>query len=246
MICNRSFVVGALLAFAMLAENGASAQNPTFTTPDAALPAAPGTGLSGAIWSNDDIGPVDDIAAARAYIGVRAPETLYTATVVDYPNGTTGIGSTDDPLATMLGVDAASLSDPAVGTRPSLNSIFQIQGFLRVETAGTLTLGVGSDDGSELRIQGTLVQNNDGLHDFPGAAPVAIDFTAPGLYALEILFFESQSSGWGLEFYQGAAGAGTPVPTALLYPSPVPEPATAALAAIGLVAAMTRRKRRHA
>ena len=243
MIANRFQFFGGLLTVALVATR-ASAQNPTFTTPDAALPAAPGRGLSGAIWSNDDIGPVDDIAAARAYIGVRPPETLYTATVVDYPNGSTGIGSTDDPLATMLGVDAASLTDAAVGTRPSLNSIFQIQGFLRVETAGTLTLGVGSDDGSELRIQGTIVQNNDGLHDFPGAAPVAIDFTAPGLYALEILFFESQSSGWGLEFYQGAAGAGTPVPTTLLYPSPVPEPTAAALALAGVAAVPLLRKRR--
>jgi hypothetical protein len=242
MIAMRRLFFSALLAGLALAES-AGAQNPVFSLPDAPLPAAPGTGLSGSIWSSPDIAPVDDLAAARAYLISHSPDTLFAATSIDYPNGPTGIISTDTTLAAGLGVDAASLSNPLVGSASALNSIFKMNGYLRVETAGTLTLGVGSDDGSELLIQGVQIQNNDGLHDFPGAAPVAIDFTAPGLYEVEILFFESQASGWGLEFYLGSGGAGTPVPTASLYP--VPEPGALALVAMGGVASAWGMRRRR-
>jgi PA14 domain len=217
----------------------AAAQTPNFGAPDASLPAAAGTGLSGYLWSSPDIAPVDDLAAANAYILAHSPDALFTATSVDYPNGPTGSTSTSDTIAAGLGVDAPSLTSAAVGANAALNSIFRFNGFLRVNAAGTLNLGVGSDDGSELRIQGTQVLNNDGLHSFPGAGPVAVDFTAPGLYAIEIRFFESQESGWGVEFYTDAAGAGTPVPTALLYPAP--EPSAMALAGVVIALPWGRR-----
>ncbi len=226
----------ALLVVASLSalSSMAVAQAPSFGAPDAPLPAGDGTGLSGFLWNSPAIEPVDDLTAARAYIGANAADATFVSTVVDYPNGISGSTTTDALISAALGVDAASLSVPAVGAVPVLNSILQFKGFLRVDVTGTHTLGLGSDDGSELLIQGTQVVNNDGLHGFPGAAPVDVEFTTSGLYAIEILFFESQTSEWGLEFYFETPAAGTPVPTELLYE--IPEPSTAALAGAGLIA----------
>ena len=160
---------------------------------------------------------MDSLAQARTYIGANPADSLFTSSVVDYPNGSAGSTSTGTTLNTALGVDAATLTNPAIGANAVLNSIIQLTGYLRIENANTLlNLGVGSDDGSELLIQGTQVINNDGLHPFPGVGPQAVNFAQPGLYAMEILFFESQVVEWGLEFYMNNPAAGTPVPNRML------------------------------
>jgi hypothetical protein len=238
----RIFGGAATLSLTILFSSAGRAQTPTFTMPDAALPAAAGTGLSGRIWSSALIEPVDDLTLAREYLVANpTPDATFLATTIDYPNGAVGSTSTDELIAAALGVDAASLSDPTVGERPILNTILRMQGFLRVNAPGTQTIGVGSDDGSELLIQGVPVITNDGLHSFPGAGPVDVEFTAAGLYAVEVLFFESQSSAWGLELYFDAPESETSIPTELLYP--VPEPGLGAFAWAGCLALVRVRGR---
>jgi len=124
------------------------------------------------------------------------------------------------------------------------------------------TFHIPSDDGSAVDIQGTRVLNNDGIHGFGGPS-TTVEFTNPGLYALDVLFFESQASQWGIEFRGGLDGA---VPTtdisSRLYSlrgfaepgddrldsiqpgTPMPEPGTLVLlASAGLFALVGRRPR---
>jgi hypothetical protein len=224
----------------------------TFTTPDGLVGTA--NGLNGQLWSGSDIAPVDTLSAARTHIQNNAPESLFMSSVVDYPNGAAGsIGTTSDFNAA-LGVDASSLTNAGIGTTAVLNSILKLDGYLKIDAANankSLFLGLGSDDGSELLIQGTQVIANDGVHAFPGSGsgPKEIVFTTPGLYEMSILFFESQRVQWGLEFFLGSPGQGTPVPNSMLVKdvAPVPEPTTltiwGCLGMLGVAIAGRRRRR---
>jgi hypothetical protein len=217
----------------------------TFTTPDAPIPPYSGNGLDAELWAGVN---VDTLAAARAHVLGFVPTTTFVSTSVDYPNGAAGSTTTSSTFGAALGVDAGSLADPTVATDPVLNSILRFTGYLRVDQPGSLFLGVGSDDGSELRIQGTTVIFNDGIHGFPGPndGPAEIGFEAPGLYEMEILFFESQVVGWGVEFYANAAGSGQAIPQRVLYrTTDVPEPGTMVLFALGAVGALGLWRRRR-
>ena len=48
--------------------------------------------------------------------------------------------------------------------------------------------------------------SNDGIHGFSGPT-LTVEFTTPGLYAMNVLFFESQPFDWGLELRGGLNGA---------------------------------------
>lgn len=218
-----------------------------FTTPDSARPTEAGDGLNGEIWTDVD---VDSLSAARGYIAANAADATFTASSVDYPNGLAGMVKTDSTVASALGVDAATLSDLSVGDTAVLNSILRFSGYLLVESAGSLFLGVSSDDGSELIIQGTQAYDNGGLHWFLGGRtdPVEVAFSEAGLYEIEILFFESNVEEWGVEFFEGSPLSGMSVPQARLYTSIAPIPIPASLPLLGgalLGLATLVRRRRH-
>ena len=137
----------------------------TFTTPDAALPADPGTGLSAEVWTGVN---VNTLADAQTFVDGNAPTAAFTATTVDYPKGAANTIATTANFGTLLGGDAASLSVDITGTT-ILNSIMRFMGFISVTSTGSQFFELGSDDGSEFIIQGTQVINNDGIHAFPGA-----------------------------------------------------------------------------
>lgn len=234
---------GALLASSTVGAN-------TFTTPDFDLTAPATQGLKGLVWTG--INPdVNNLAQATAYIGSKGPDASFVATVVDYPNGSAGsVLVAGSNFNSVLGSDAGSLSNAAVGTTNVLNSILRFNGFLKIGSDNTIkSLGLGSDDGAQLWIQGTSVIKNDGIHAFPGtgSGPVNVTFAKPGYYGIEILFFESQVQHWGLEFSLGAPGNGSPVPADHLY-TVVPIPAAlplfaSALAAFGAGAVRSRRRK---
>ena len=78
-------------------------------------------------------------------------------------------------------------------------------GYIRVEQAGTYTFFVGSDDGSQLYVDGELVVDNDGLH-----GPVAVGGNIglePGLHRLVVAYFE-RSGGEMLEVKYKGPGVG--------------------------------------
>ena len=81
-----------------------------------------------------------------------------------YPYASPG-STVDDStsLSTYLGSDASSLSNPSVGTNTLDASIYHYTGFINITSADlTTTFFLGSDDGSELSINGTQVIDNDG------------------------------------------------------------------------------------
>lgn len=193
-------------AAALLVSGQAFAAAFTFDTPDFAIPATTGDGLTGQLWINVP-GSTDSIAASEAIIAGGNPDANFLSTVVDYPSGATGSASTSLTYGDVLdGVGIGSIDNTAVLTDDVLNTVMRFSGFFKAYANEVWTFSVLSDDGSAVDIQGTRILNNDGIHGF-GGPTTTVEFKTDGLYALDILFFESQVSQWGLEFRGGLNGA---------------------------------------
>lgn len=195
------------LAAGLLTSGAAQAAALTFTTPDLALPAELGSGLTGQLWNN--VAPnTDTLAQAEAIINGGFSNGNFLSTIVDYPSGAAAVTSVSATYDSVLDATAkATLDNTSLLSDDVLNTVMRFAGFFGVQSANEVwTFHIPSDDGSAVDIQGTRVLNNDGLHPFSGPT-TTVEFTAPGLYALDILFFESQPSQWGLEFRGGLDGA---------------------------------------
>lgn len=252
------------LAVGLLASGGAQAAF-TFTTPTLPLPSELGSGLTGQLWNN--VAPnTDTLAQAQTIIESGFATANFLATTIDYPSGAAAVTSVTATYDDVLDVTAkATLDNTSVLSDDVLNTVMRFAGFFGVQSANEVwTFHIPSDDGSAVDIQGTRVLNNDGLHAFSGPT-TTVEFTAPGLYALDILFFESQPSQWGLEFRGGLDGAtpSTAISTRLYnlidFASPdddrlnsirptssVPEPGTLPLlgaALLGVLTAVRQRSR---
>ncbi|MCW3061147.1 MAG: hypothetical protein JWQ02_2968 [Capsulimonas sp.] len=215
---------------------GAAHASITIIGPSAPVPATPGTGLQGFYYGNG-IAP-GNLANAQAYISTHAPLATFTATTINYSQ------NDDVTLTTFLGGDAASLSNPAVGANDLTGQIIEFKGFYAVPTAGLQTIGIGSDDGSQMFINGTEVVNLDGDHAFTTGFQT-IDFTTAGLYQIDIIYFEDFGS-TGISLIDGA---GNPVDTDLLYsqaPNAVPEPSSVFAIVLGMfaISALSLRRRK--
>jgi len=253
-------------ATAMLfSAHGWSAPVFTFSTPTLPLPAASGTGLTGQLWTN--VAPsTDSLAATEAIIAGGFATANFLSTTIDYPSGPTGSTVTSATYDAVLDATAkATLDNSSVLPDDVLNTAMRFAGFFGVKVDGEeWTFRILSDDGSAVDIQGTRILNNDGIHGFGGPSTTVL-FEKAGLYALDVLFFESQVSHWGLEFAGGLTGTGlTTDLTDRLYnlidyaaptddrldtirPTGVPVPSTLPLLGAGLwglfaVAARQRRK----
>lgn len=238
----------------------------TFTTPDFALPAFAGNGLLGSVWSRVPVPlspqpplfsfPDRNVGWARGYMASHTPAAVFVSTSVDYPQGAENSFTDSGTIAEFLGADAQSLSRPAVGadqvltqndsSDPVIGTLLRLTGYYRVEVAGSVFFNIGSDDGSDLEIQGQTIALLDGIRDFSTlASPVEVAFTTPGLYALRIDWFDGQHNQAGLLF--GTGSPISPIGESLLYFSPLPEPASLPLFGIGFLAlAMLRRRKPQA
>jgi len=193
-----------LLAVASLMLLGGFAQAQTvlmIPASEAAGPpaaSAPGDGLNGS-WFSDPANPAqvyNNIAGAINYMGALPPEGTFTATLLFW-NGsdTTDINAF---LDSTFGHDAKTLNPPVMQGLHS--SIFDMTGFLNITSADlTTTFALNSDDGSAFYIgmPGTYdytVILDDGTH---GAVQVnqVVQFEAPGLYPIEIIYFNQDYSG---------------------------------------------------
>ncbi len=181
----------------------------TFGTPSQALPANLGNGLTGQLWPTVPAGTAT-LAQAQTIISGGFATATFRATTIDYPAGAAGSTSVFATYGAVLDPTAqATLDNTSVLTDDVLNTVMRFAGFFGVQNAGEVwTFHLPSDDGSAVDIQGTRVLDNDGIHPFGGPS-TTVEFSAPGLYAINVLFFESQPNDWGLELRGGLNGAAT-------------------------------------
>lgn len=201
------------------------------------VPAAPGDGLNGTIWLSGYQG--SSLVSNLAYTLATPPSGTFRSTVVDYPlvGDFVQVG---DPLANLLGADAASIVgfDPAA--QNSSGHLYLFRGFLAVAQAGTVRLGVGSDDGFAFAISNIEVASFDGERGFAYTFGDAT-FEAAGLYPINIFFYSNFAGESGVTFAeQFITGTIQTVDGSRLYT--VPGPAAATLGALGGLLAARRRR----
>jgi len=178
----------------------------TFATADLLLPATSGNGLTGQLWINVDPG-TDTLAQADAIIAGGLASANFLSTTVDYPSGPAGSALVSSTYATVLdAIGIATIDNASVLTDDVLNTVMRFSGFFAANAGETWDFSVLSDDGSAVDIQGTRILNNDGIHGF-GGPTTEVTFGSTGLYALDVIFFESQANHFGLEFRGGLNGA---------------------------------------
>ena len=110
------------------------------------------------------------------------------------------------------------------------NFAIRFRGKLAIETPGTYTFALNSDDGSKLYINQNLVVDNDGIHT-PRYVRGSLEL-ATGMHHIEIHYFQGQPYQIALQwFYQPPNGQEQIVPPEIIY---LPEPRRAPKALIGL------------
>ena len=110
------------------------------------------------------------------------------------------------------------------------NFAIRFHGKIAIETPGTYTFALNSDDGSKLYINQNLVVDNDGIHP-PRYVRGSVKLAA-GMHHIEIHYFQGQPYQIALQwFYQPPNGQEQIVPPEIIY---LPEPRRAPKALIGL------------
>lgn len=193
------------------------------------------TGLTGLFYDrNDPAGAINSLAAADAVIASSSPNAAFISTWVDYPSGNEAILFLPR-LGELLGADAAGLQPPGAAASSVSPMVMRFTGVIHVDEAmdidsGNSTIDVrfalGSDDGSRLRIGGQTLISIDGTGVFfsfpPGQFEVA-SFEAPGLYPVEIVWYD-HFGGVGIAWYSSISGgpaSGAPAETAGIVPTHV-------------------------
>jgi hypothetical protein len=179
------------------------------------------------------------IANTQSLIATSSgPAATFIANTICFPS----CGNTLDDANTLtefLGGNASDLSSDPI-TDLSDHAVV-LTGFINLTTGDLLSLG--SDDGSALWINGSLILDNDGDHGF---ATVSANYSGPtGRQQIEILAFEdSGETGLTAELNEAPLG-GDAISTA----GGVPEPSTWAMIMLGFAGlgfAGYRRNRRGA
>jgi hypothetical protein len=174
-------------------------------------------GLLGAYYSDVNVGSVADEIAA---IAGRTPTATFTATTVCFPSCTSGVNYDDSgTLAGFLGANATGLSNNVSGV--SAHAI-KLSGYFKIAADGYSAFSLGSDDGSQLFIDGNLVVSNDFPHGVQYASNAAY-FLGAGLHQIAIYQFEGGGQTTLQAFMDGnAIGADA-------FSTNAPEPASWAL-----------------
>ena len=159
------------------------------------------TGMRGKLFSSATAIP--NLATALAIVATGTPTAEFRATSLDYPNGapTSGGGT----IGAFLGVDAASLTNPAASAIVTDRMVYEFTGSFQVATAGTYSFNVASDDGFRLEINGQTISEFTGLRGFAFTNASA---TLPaGIHSMRLVYFEN-AVGNGLQFNSSLSGSG--------------------------------------
>lgn len=225
---------------------------------------ARGDGLIAEIYDTDDVRTNDE---ADNFIAVNLPDATFVSTLLDYPSGSSDTSSNSALLGTLLGTDTSTLAPSTAQNLQALGLVFRFSGFIEIKpefdtntatSAIDVEFTVGSDDGMRLQFGGITVTQASGTRTFrftddSGNDSQLASFESPGLYPVELLFWDAGFGGLGVEWYSSIPGgpdSGSPtgatgtvgiVPTSIL--STVPEPSTALLFGFGLVGLAAGRRR---
>ncbi|NBQ24092.1 MAG: hypothetical protein EBU26_07465 [Verrucomicrobia bacterium] len=174
---------------------------------------ASGSGLDGRYWQAEPKGVGSLAEVGQGIIDNTRPVGVFTATGLTYQGG-----NDITPIREWLGADG----DSYVGGEGDMNDgVLSFTGYVRIDSAGEVAIRSESDDGSKIWIGGELVVDNDGSHGAPGPNPDgSYNFTAPGLYPIEIQWFNGNwtnaSGDHGGANLRVLAG-GADIPGAILY-----------------------------
>ncbi len=170
---SRSLVVAGIVGCAAIAQAVVISESARVGP----VPSLAGTGLNGSFWDTLEPGwhgvgwDPQSIAAADAFVASLPKTATFSATYLDYPNGTKATTSNPEPsLSVFLGSDGVTLSGGG-STSIEWSSTYLFQGYIKITSdldvtpGGTIDVnfGLGSDDGSRLKIGGVQVAARDGL-----------------------------------------------------------------------------------
>jgi hypothetical protein len=179
------------------------------------VPANPGTGLNGYYFHVDDAfqGTIVTLANAQT-IATGTPTASFIATALNYGNS-----NDDAPVQVFLDTNGGTDGDTLMPliTDPVGSAVFDMKGYISVpDETFIYHFGLNSDDGASLTFgtSGILAINNDGDHA-PQLKEADIQFEAPGLYPIEVLFYNDR--------YMG--GIGGQIVQLFIYGAP-PDPTT--------------------
>ncbi|NBC59001.1 MAG: hypothetical protein GVY05_12050, partial [Bacteroidetes bacterium] len=130
-------------------------------------------------------------------------------------------GNTVDNIPTSGAIATGTVSDFDVDAlwqaiTPGDNNTFSIRytGTINITSSGTYTFYTSSDDGSKLFIDGTEVVDNDGAHaEIEQQGNITL---TPGVYSIEVLFFENFGAETLSVSYAGPSISKQPLPFSIL------------------------------
>lgn len=202
-----------------------NAQIVLLTSPDAPIPAAPGSGLASE-WASQDT-PADFASLDLALPLLKLPGAVELDSLgpISLSNFIKPIGD----FSTHAAMPFSATGTPSGGGQ---NIVARMHGEWAVRAPGIFTLAVGSDDGYRLLLQGATVLDYPMPQTFKRAA-VSLEVTQAGLYDIELDYFNGvQEGAVEMSFALGAVGLVSPtapvpnvfvlVPCPDLYPPPQP------------------------
>ncbi len=217
-----------------------------------AVPTSAGTGLTVQYYSFGSTEATSWAQANKLILAANGPTATFNTTAICYPDcaGNT-VNDSPETMAQYVSGSDTNFSYTVSGSQiPTTiaDTAMVMTGYIAITQVGTYTFYLGSDDGSILSIGGQTIVNNDGQHNFQTDTGTAT-FSAPGLYAFTLDYFEASGSA-GLDLYasdptgtcvigRGANCAAGTAQTGLFYSSlpaaAVPEPASLWVMAGGLL-----------
>jgi len=158
-----------------------------------AVPTTTGTGLSGSYYKFGV--PVTSMGQAIQLMSAASgPTATFTTAAVCYPNcNVSTVPDASTTLSGFLGNNASGLTytvPPSQIPTAIDHSAMTLTGYIAIGQAGTYNFNLGSDDGAQLSIANQVVIADNALHSFAINSGSAT-FTAAGLYAITIQYFEN-------------------------------------------------------
>jgi GLEYA domain len=263
MSLRNSWVSGLVLIGAgVIIAVGSRASAGSFTFSSPVSPGAVNSGLLDSVYhlgqttfpfeTGDQTTDAATITAVATFAATNAPNYSFvnTSDSFSYNQGPTVVDPTDEePTNLFLGSDAAGQA--AVDTTPIETSIFDAEGFVLINQAGTYTIDSSqADDGVRVYVGGTgtpgsgtaVFERNYQFFSNPPtdySGPTDVTFTEAGYYPVEVLYYNNYSGGNGFAGLNlSATNDENLPPVSYAY---VPEPASIGLLVIGTLFAGSRR-----